>query len=285
MLEELANAGGIADAYLDLSGWATEDNTWLGAAFAVTACISEPTDVSKLLADLVLHVGGFMWWSPSEQKLKFKVLAPLAPNESAVATLTDEANLIEGSVKIENLDPLRLTRTGLFYDIRSAVADRKEINSYLRGRLFIDADAESANEFNDRRDDLIYSRWWTAANDAAVLAVVSRRASYYREAPKKITCRLDAKDAAIVEGDLVDVTTSQLVGTDGAALTTRCLVMKRRDEEGRISFVLRTTTLDQRFAFIAPNGTPDYPTDTDYAHVSPAGGADFSDGGGPYLII
>lgn len=285
VLEELANAGGIADAYLDLSGWATEDNTWLGAAFAVTACISEPTDVSKLLADLVLHVGGFMWWSPSAQKLKFKVLAPLAPNESAVATLTDEANLIEGSVKIENLDPLRLTRTGLFYDIRSAVADRKEINSYLRGRLFIDADAESANEFNDRRDDLIYSRWWTAANDAAVLAVVSRRASYYREAPKKITCRLDAKDAAIVEGDLVDVTTGQLVGLDGAPQTTRCLVMKRRDEEGRISFVLRTTTLDQRFAFIAPNGTPDYPTDTDYAHVSPAAGADFSDGGGPYLII
>ncbi len=284
VLEELANAGGIADAYLDLAGWAAEDANWLGGAFAITTCISEPTDVSNLLAEVVLQSGGYMWWSPSEQKLKFEVLAPLSPGETATL-LTDEAHVIDGTVKVKNLDQLRITRDALFYDIRSAVADRKEATSYLRGRIFIDADTESANEFNDRRDHLHFSRWWTGGNDAAALAVVSRHVGYYREAPKQIDLKVDAKDASITEGDLIDLEISQLTDVAGAPLTTRCIVLKRRDEEGRVALTLRTTTFGQRYAFIAPAGAGDYPADDEYAHIAPAGGGDFSDGTGPYLIF
>ena len=284
VLEELANAGGIEDSYLDLTGWAEEDSTWLGAAFAITACISEPTDVSKLLAEVVLQSGGYMWWSPTEQKLKFKVLAPLSPGETAIL-LTDEANVIEKSVKVTALDQLRITRAGLFYDIRSAVANRKEAVSYLRGRIFIDADTESANEFNERRDSLVYSRLWTHLNDAAVLAKVSREVGYYREAPKQIDLKLDAKDASVIEGDLIDLEIQQITDATGAAQTTRCIVLKRRDEEGRVALTLRTTTFGNRYGFIGAAGIGDYPANIDYAHVAPAGGGDFSDGTGPYLIF
>jgi hypothetical protein len=288
VVEDLLNLSGIEDAQIDLAGLAEEENTWLGTKYHVTACLVEPEDVSDLLGELAQQSGGVFWWSPVDQKVKYKVIGPMAPAATASNTVTDEANLISDSVQVESLDQLRLTFAGVYYDLVSAVANRKEAKNFLRGELYIDADAESANEYGDRRQALTYSRWFTAANASAMKAWASRRISYYRDAPKKVDFKLDPKDAAIKEGQLYDLTTDQIVDVDGAAKTARVLITKRQDNGDSISVTARTTTFDRRYAFIAPAGHPDYLAASEaqrgYAFICNSSGK-MSNGDDGYLII
>jgi len=55
-------------------------------------------------------------------------------------------------------------------------------------------------------------------------------------------------------------------------------------QDGNFNVKALSTTFAGRGAFIAPDGTPDYPTDTTYAHISDSGGL-MNDGTPGYTII
>lgn len=284
VLVDLLEDSGIATGNIDAAGFATEEETWLRSAYNITVCLAKPESASKLLTDLLSHIGGFMWWSPADQKVKFEVRAPVLPNEPAATVLNEAEHFIAGSVKVRKRDDLRTTTQAMYYGLINPVAARDEPNNFLRGRIFIDADAEGANEYNDRRVKIVFSQWFGDANNGAALSTVSRWAGYYRDAPLEIEASIDAKDASIREGDAVTVTVSQIVDTTGAALATPCIVIKRTDEVGKVKLLMRATGFAHRYFVIAPNGTADYPTDTIYGHFSPDADG-FSDGGGPYLFF
>jgi len=288
VLEALLNAAGIADSYIDTAGLQAEDNAWLGSRYTVTACLSEPEDITALLGELCQQTNAMLWWSPTAQKVKYKVLAPSPPNVTIGATLTDDANLILDSVKVEPLDAQRLTFFGVYYDLATATANRKENKNYLRGELYVDTDAESANEYGDRRQKIFQSRWFGADNQVAMATLAARKISHYRDAPKKIDFKLDPKDADITEGELYDITTDQLTDDTGAAKTVRALIVKRKDNQGDVDVTALTTTFDRRYGFIAPAGYPNYGAASvaqrAYAYISDANG-NMSDGSKGYLII
>lgn len=288
VIEQLLNAAGIDDSYIDIAGLQAEDNAWLGSRYTITACIPEPEDITALLGELCQQTNAMLWWSPTAQKVKYKVLAPSAPNVVIGATLTDDANFILDSVKVEPLDAQRLTFFGVYYDLATATANRKENKNFLKGDLYIDADAESANEYGDRRQKIFQSRWFGAGNDVAMATLAARKISHYRDAPKKIEFKLDPKDAAIVEGDLYDLTTDQLTDESGAPKTVRVLIVKRKDNQGDVDVTALTTTFDRRYGFIAPAGYPNYnaasPAQRAYAYISNSAGL-MSDGSKGYLVI
>lgn len=288
VLDDLLSESGIAAANIDSAGFAAEDTDWLGAPYRITTCIPEPEGASMLLMEILVQVGGFMWFSPVTQKAKFKVLAPIGPTETLAATLSDRASVAEGTVKLRTLDDLRTTVRTMLYDIQSATADRREDGNYLRGEIFIDTDAESANEYNDRRVSLIRSRWFSQGNSVAVAGQVGRAAHHYRDAPRNLWLSVAPQDAALREGELVDLQVGQIVADDGRTLTVRAIILWRRDEAGRIALRLRVTTLNKRYAFIGPNTLPDYPAatadDKKYGFIA-ADANGFADGTTPYLII
>lgn len=269
VLEDLLLSSGIPSANIDSTELQAEDDAWLGDGWEITAILSEPEKASKMLAELVVQVGSYMWFDPKTQKVQFRVLAPLHPEETVAGTLTDEAVNIEGSVKITVLEDLRRTQQQIWYDRISATADGDEAKNFRRLRFHVDADAEGVNDYNDTRPEIVYSRWYTVTNDAAVGTVASRRIGYYRDAPKNIEVRVDAKDADIREGDIVDVETAGQTDVAGAPLLSRCLVLKRKDEGGRVNLRLRVLNFGARYAFIAPDGTGDYPTDPEWVHIAP----------------
>lgn len=282
--QDLMNQSGLLNANIDVAGMQQEDTDWLGARYHVTACLTEPEDVSVYLAELAIQSGGVFWWSPTAQKVKYKFIGPTSPGAVTDKTLTDEANIIDGSVRIESLDQLRKTFVAINYELYRATANRKEAKNYTRGEIYIDAGAESDNEYGDRRVDVHYSRWFNSNNSQAMNTWAKRRVGMYRDVPLKIECRADPKDAAITEGDLYDVTTDVLTDARGAAENVRCLVLKRQDNAGDISVLLRTTNFGRRYGFIAPNGTPNYPNNNGYACASNNAGA-MNDGTEGYRII
>lgn len=284
VLLELLLACGMPRAMIDYAGMSAEDTNWLGDKYLVTTCLSEPEDVSTYLGELAVQTGGVIWWRPDRTFITYKYVGPSSPGVSIGRALTDEANIISGSAKIEALDALRKTMVAINYDLASATANREEAKNFKRGEVHIDADAESVNEYGDQRDEVIYSRWFTAQNQAALAAYAKRRLGQYRDAPKKVEIKVDPKDADVVEGELYDVETESLVDFAGNPSTVRCLVVKRQDNQQDVSLTLRTTNFGRRYGFIAPNGTSNYPANAGYACIAPDDGQ-FSDGGEAYRII
>lgn len=282
VLQDLLTESGLPAVNIDSAGFAAEEQTWLGPLFNVTANISAPTKANRSLADLVKLLGGYMWYAPAANAVRFRVFAPPGPGE-IVRDVTDAGEVIDGSVRIRSLDKLRQTWITLYYAVESAVANRREASSFLRAVIRVDAAAESADEYGDRRMETWYSRWWQAANDLSAQTVVGRALAYYRDAPRNFDLAVSAKDAAIQAGDIVDVTLQQLTAGDGSPLALRGLVLQRQDRAGRIQLTVRETEFAGRFGFIGPDGIGDYPADPEYAHIA-ADQTGFSDGSSPYLI-
>ena len=284
VVQNLLNTAGITNANIDLAVLQSEDSTWLGSRYRITAALSEPEDVSVYLGELALQSGGVLWWSPTAQKVKYKFIGPASPAAVTGNTFTDAANIVDGSMQVEPLDNLRKTFVSIYYELYSATANRKEAKNYTRGEIYIDTDAEGANEYSDRRVEINYSRWFSNVNSLAMDTWVRRRLGQYRDAPKKLDFKIDPKDAVVAEGDLYDITTAALTGFNGAPLTVRCLIVKRMDNSGDISITARSTNFSRRYGFIAPNGTGNYPNNSGYACVSSAAGA-MADGTRGYLVI
>lgn len=271
VIQNILNETGIDDTHIDLTQLATQETTWLGNSYNVTACISRPESGSRLLAELAQLANGSIWWDAVGQQVKFRIIAAEPPSVS-LTQWDDGRNFLEGSVQVISSDGLRITRATIHYNLRDATESGEDPKHYERSRLHIDADAESADEYGDRRTEELYSRWWTSANDGAVLALTGRKVTRYRDAPKRIRARLDPRDYTNGAGDLVEVRTAQLLDKDGNPRTVRCLLRRLEDKGDHIAVELETTILGARRGFIAPPGTADYPTDQVYAHIANAGG-------------
>lgn len=284
VIENLLNLAGILDADIDLAGLASEVDTWLGTDYNVTTCISDPEDISTLLGELLMQSNSVIWWSPTEQKVKFKVYAPASPASVVSVTLDDEAELIADSVALTRMDEERITMASINFGLTSATANIEETKNYRLAEVAIDADAESVNEYNDRRPKILFSRWFTATNTVAMRGLVARYVGRYRDAPEKIDFALDPKDGSIKEGDVVDVQTYRLVDFSGSIRTARVLITKRSDRGMDVQYGARITNFDRPYGFIAPNGTADYPGNFGYACVTGITGL-MTDGSQGYLII
>lgn len=287
VIKSLLNDAGISNTYIDTTQMAAEDTRWLSTKYQITVCLTEPEAPSTYIGELCREANAMLWWHPVEQKLKFKVNMP----ESATATIkefNETAHIIRDSLQFDLLEDERTTTSVLAYALKSPVANRSQPDSYLRGAVNDDTDASSANEFGDRRISIMRSRFLGTANDLAAGAFVSRDVSSRRNTPGKLACKLDPKDYTIAVGELVDLNVSPVVDAAGVNKVIRVRVVKLKDMGSHIEIECRTTKFKSRYAFVAPNATPDYPTDTVYAHICRNAGAPsqtMTNGDDPYLII
>lgn len=285
VVEELHNLGGIDSADLDLTLLASEAATWLGDEFRIrNVCITDPESVTDLLKELMRPAGMVTWWAPIAQKVQFKVVAPASPADIVLTTLDDSAELIENSVSLKREEDLRVTLAAVNFARVSATAEQDEAKSYRQAEIAIDADAESANEYNERRVLTISSRFYGPLNTRAMRTFVQRYVARHRDAPERIEFHLDPKDGSLTEGTLVDVQTYGLVDAEGQIRTARVLVLRRDAIGTMVRYAGRITNFDRPYAFIAPNGTGDYPNHDGYAVISDNNGL-MSDGTPGSLII
>lgn len=290
VLKNLWNLAGLSNTYIDTAGLTVEENNWLGTKYAITTCLAEPETASVLISELVREAAGMQWWDQIAQLLKFKVNRPGTP-DAVIPLLTDEANFILDSVSLDVLDAERITYSALYYGRRTPSAKKDEIASYDRADIYIDADAEGANEYNDERASVIKSRWLSSANSLAGPAFVARDIAARRDAPAKLKFKLDPKDYNISLAQLVDVSTKAILDVAGAKKTTRLRITRLADKGTHIECEARTTKYRSnsgeavRYAYIAANGTADYPTEQVHAHICVTATGKMTNGDAPYLII
>ena len=190
-IHRLINACGIADGYIDLTGLAQEDTDWMGNAALITACISAPEKASALLNELLIALNIACWWDVVAQKMKFK--ADMPQLSSSVTAITPDET-ISKSMQITPLDTLRITRFALSFGQYSATDNKAEKKYYAYTDIYIDAGAESANEYNAIVQAQIYSRWLSSGNQLFANSFAARRVSRLRDAPKKLSFKLDPRN-------------------------------------------------------------------------------------------
>jgi len=284
VVTDLLTESGI-DAAMISDDVVNESVIWYGPIFNITACISSPESASKMLAEILKQIDAVMWWSPQVQKVEFKAIMPSIGN---VIALNDESGIIQGSMSVKTLDNLRVTQVSANYSLGDATANLGEPRSYLKTDVLVNIDAQSANEYGDVKPFIINSRWFGVQNAVGIMAVLGRKANRRYHAPKLFTFKVDPKDYTSATGSIVFVSSRKHVEVDGSIKPESCFIVSTDDKGTHIDMSARSMNFSSRYAYIAPNGYPDYPSATDeqrlYAFIAGSGGI-MSDSSEPYLII
>ena len=96
-------------------------------------------------------------WVGEDLKITIRRNVPNQPGRS-YHSITDEANIVHGSLSVDLNQKSRLTRIALFWD-KNGIGKIDDMKEYNRIDIALDADAESANEYNGVTEKKIFCRW------------------------------------------------------------------------------------------------------------------------------
>ena len=203
-----------------------------GTAVDFSAIIHEPTKASDLFWELVNFTNSVVW-QDEEQQISIRKLLANEPGRS-YGEINDTEHIVGGSSSADLNDKSRVTRVILYWD-RTTLGDEDEVSSYQTIDIAIDADAESANEYNDVIEEKLFCRWLrhgymqdeTIEEYAELL--VRRRLMAKRDAQEIVTFKLELKDEGLKTGDSTKLTTDALSEIDGSDLTSQSFMVIKRD--------------------------------------------------------
>lgn len=258
----LVNYAGIDSSYIPLTDWETEADTWLGS-FTSSVVLSDPTGVKDVVEEILESTGCALWWDEIDAELKFRVIVPFVP-DGEVASLNETLNILANSLTVKDLEKERVSRVVLYFNPISQIAslDRK---NFLNVEIVIDATSESTNAYGSAATREIFSRW--VPTSAFAGEVGARLVARYYESPREITFRVDAKDATLKTGSLVDVTSRLLQRFDGTNGAVRFIVTEFREVEGSTHYEYKCLQVSAnaggRAFLIAADAQADWTSATD----------------------
>lgn len=284
----------VPTAYINKAAWDVEANTWLTAC-KLSAVISKPVGVNDLLTELTQQALFYIWWDERTQLIQLRAIRPA--RETEIVDANDDDTAISGSLSTTEDPTKRISQVWVFYALASPTVDESKEQNYHQLAIQADLAAEGVNEYGDQRITKVLSRWFPDDGSAVNANLLGNRLVYrYRNAPRMLSMRVDAKDVAWT-GDTVRVTSKVVQDDTGAPLPTTFQVMSVTETIPGTQFQLdmQDTFFNGRYAFITENSEPVYglASDTDkglYGFtspgiLSPVTDPVFADGGSAYKII
>lgn len=291
--KSILNAVGISDTYIDTAQFTSEKNTWLSWA-TTTRILHKPKKAKEYLKEIkeqfLLSI-----WQGEDLKVKMKYLGPKPPNETYY-TINDAENIIHQSISVDDNNASRVTRV-IFYYGQLPDTDGSDAKDFAGVTITVDANAESANEYNEKKEKVIYGTW--IQGDTLAGTTSGKILSRFRDGVSVVPFDVELKDASgdpvyapetyLKVGDIFELTTDTLQGIDGTAVTKRYQVTKKEQKSpGRFALKAMDTKIGVgRWGFIAPAGTPNYETASseqrEYAFICDGTGL-MSDGESGYKI-
>jgi hypothetical protein len=225
ILEDLLGTGGagIDVAYLPIADWLAEFTAFGSEFNAMSAYVTEPTSVSKLVSELADHLGFVIWWDDRATEIKLQLLRP--PEETPTL-LTDNNNFIANSVSLSDDPKRRISRVYLSFNPFDQTEIGKQKN-FANTHIQIDAISELPELYGEIRNKVMLSRWLTSTLQAS--STTGKLINLLSITPKLITFSLDAKDRAIWTGDVVDINHRKLVDENGLNSTQRFFIISANE--------------------------------------------------------
>jgi len=289
----LTTFAGVDASFIPSADWETEIKTWLSSV-RLTRTVAKPTAVRKLLGELA-DFGVVFWWDEISQEVKLKTNRPPGYNET-FAQLTDASQILEKSAIREDLDDQRLSRVLVWHGYISASDSVSDGENYKRLFVTVDADAESADEYDQIRELVIFLPWLGSVGDDAVASSIGNRMlARYRDTPQRLTFNVDAKDRTSVDpADLVEVSSHTIQDVFGAVAPTEMQVTSVEETAPghMLKVIAESYQFKGRYGFITENSRADYDDagTTEFqkrvgTYIVDESTLLFPDGTGPYQIF
>jgi hypothetical protein len=275
---ELYRYAGLSAAEVDTTTLESERDYWLPSTIDADAgtyygallrrSLTEVTDVETLSREIRKLT--MLWlWVNDAQMLTGRYFAPPRPS-STITTITDDANLIAGSISVDDNDESRVSRVLVAYHLPvGESADTAE--DFEKIRIELDVDSEEREFYGDRRLDAVLSQWLQPVT-ASGISTESEIAKYFtqrvlsrfRYGARRLTASLEIKDDDIEVADVVRVNTSHIQDADGDNLNAEMHVTKKkRVGGGRVELEFLDTGRNKRPGFYTDAGYPVYGSATD----------------------
>lgn len=261
LFDLLVNFAGINPAYIPLADWEDEAITWLGS-FTCTVLLSKPTGVRELIKEIIEGAGFILWWDDIDAEVKFKAIVPPLP-AALPPVFNEREHFLAGSITVKDLPKERISRVATYFLPNGTTVDLKPEN-FSAVSLQVDTTGEGVNAYGTSNTRTILNRWVPSLQVADEVGL--RLLKRYRNTPRQVTLRIDAKDATLRTGDLIDISSRLVQAEDGLPRLIRCLVTESREVEQGSQYeyvALQVADTEGAARLIAPDGTPDWTSATD----------------------
>jgi len=208
------NYAAISSVYIPYSSWNAEKSQSLSDVNLYNI-VAEPTPVRELLDQLV-EIGDLAMWY--DEVDKFIYLKNQLPWVSTQATLTDTANFVSGTFKVDERDDLRVTRVTIDYGATNYIRPDKFKNSIT----VFNTDREATFQYGRQSPFVLKTQWITASQSVLANRLANAILARYQTMPLEVGFQLDARDISSVRvGDVVYASSRLLQDTDGSNLEAR----------------------------------------------------------------
>lgn len=206
----LVTTAGIDASFIDTTAWQEKIDDGY-QSYLLSTLITEPTGVKDLLTEIT-ELTVLLWWDERDQLIKLDTLLPNAPQ---YGLYTDENTFISGSTSVTRDSSARLSRVYFYYSHRNPVKELDKAEHFNRIEIDIDADKESANEYERTKIRNIFTRWIALPQRSVAGEIVTRTLNEYKVTKDLITYSIDPKDDEAWTGNTVQLKTRQIVDDFG----------------------------------------------------------------------
>lgn len=287
--EMLLTDAGISSNYVDSDAfdyW----RDWPAWEVNFSAVVSEPTKLDKLYFE-ILDIIDCKSWIAEDLKITIRRNLPNVPGRE-YHYLSDEANIIHDSASVDLNNKSRITRILMYWN-KDVLGKLDEVKSYDRLDIVVDADAESANEYNDVIEKKFFCRWIQSGYiqeellNEYIKNNLMRQTIRQRAACPVITLDVEMKDSNLKTGDYVKLSTDEILLEDGSPIVRASYQVVKRDLKAEKINLKLLRAAPRKIAVIGPADLPDYinasDADKEYCYIGDASGR-MPDGEEAYYI-
>lgn len=271
--------------YIPDADWDTERDTFLSSE-DVDVWALEPTDIDEVIDKIGQQTYTSFWWQDDAQEIQVKAIGPPL---TSVETWNDEDSILDTKVTIKRDQRKIITQVWVYYG-KIDQSGNNSAENFEVIHINIDQDAEIG--LGQPQIKKIFADYIPIAGSATASKIASRIVSQNSK-PLEVTLQVDAKDSGRNVGDVVDLSTDLIQGTDGLPSTTKMrIIEKAQAANNRYNYKMVFSGIERgnRYFVIAPNGLPDYDSATQeqkdkYGWIADTGGKVGAADDDPYLIL
>jgi hypothetical protein len=295
LYELLVTGAGLPTSYIPYDdgatgtneNWDDELSQWLGTSL-VNGILMKPEGIDKIIGELSQDFMFDVWWNALTQKVEIKALSP-EPSGVTINTLTEGYNILKDSVKIKRDATQRISQVQVWYS-KIDYSENNDIENFAAAKISADASVSSEDLYGSESIKVITSRWIDNFAQASTLS--SRLLARFADTPEIIEFQVAVKDdTKFYLAGRVEINSWQFQSFTGANDPKKFQVIEvnENDPGHKVKVTALTSSFSGRYAFVAPNTTPDYSSASDTEKSSfgfiVADTLVFPDGNPPYKII
>jgi hypothetical protein len=262
----LVTYAGVDPSFIDMTAWNLESDTWLGSS-VYSSLITSPTGINTLLNELSSLGLFFIWPDERAAAIRFRAVRPERDSNKAIITETNA--ILSQSAALSDDPAKRISEVWVFYGMKDptgnlpnsaqtavgAIPSAGDTANFAKVSVSVDLAAEGADEYNQAIILTIFSRWFGSSADSLAARLGARLLARYRNSPRTLVIKLDAKDSSLWTGDIATITSKVVQDVTGDSAPTDFQVLQVKETVGGTTFeyTLVDSFFSGRYFYIAPD--------------------------------